>query len=146
MTGGTRRIFPAGAVLLTVALAGCGTQTMRAVRWMDADMDDIHRFPSREIPRAGGMFTFSPATPHRYDTLSTPLVLRRDGEEVRQEFDAFLRDSDTYAFLVIRRDTLIYEQYFQGRERQSIETTFSVSKSLVSIATGIALDSGWTAA
>lgn len=143
MTSGTRRMLPASTVLLTVALVGCGTQTMRAVRWMDADMDDIHRFPSREIPRGAGTFTFLPATPHRYDTLFTPLVLRQDGEEVRQEFDAFLRERDTYAFLVIRRDTLIYEQYFQHRERQSIETTFSISKSLVSIATGIALDSGW---
>jgi CubicO group peptidase (beta-lactamase class C family) len=143
MTRGTRRILHACTVLLTVALVGCATQFMRAVRWMDADMADIHRLPSREIPRGAGTFTFSPATPHRYDTLFTPLVLRQDGEEVRKEFDAFLRDRDTYAFLVIRRDTLIYEQYFQDRERQSIETTFSISKSLVSIATGIALDSGW---
>ncbi len=143
MTRGTRRIFPACTVLLTLALAGCSTQTMRAVRWMDADMDDLHRFPSREIPRRAGTFAFWPATPHRYDTLFTPLVVRQDGREVRQEFDAFLRDRGTYAFLVIRRDTLIYEQYFQGRGRQSIETTFSISKSLVSIATGIALDSGW---
>ena len=143
MTRGTRRILPACTGLLTVALVGCATQFMRAVRWWDADMDDIHRFPSREIPRGGGTFTFSPATPHRYDTLFTPLVLRQDGAEVRQEFDAFLRDRDTYAFLVIRRDTLIYEQYFQDRERLSIETTFSISKSLVSIAAGIALDSGW---
>jgi len=52
MTRGTRRILPACTVLfLAMALVGCGTQTMRAVRWMDADMDDIQRFPSREIPR-----------------------------------------------------------------------------------------------
>jgi len=116
---------------------------MRALRWMDADMNDIHRFPLREIPHGTGSFTFSPPTPNRYDTLVTPLTVRQDGADVAQEFDAFLRDRDTYAFLVIRRDTLIYEKYFQARDRRSIETTFSISKSLVSIATGIALDSGW---
>jgi CubicO group peptidase (beta-lactamase class C family) len=130
-------------LLLVLALAGCSTQTMRTLRWMDADMNDIHRFPSRAVPHGTVVFTFSPTTPSRYDTLFTPLTTRQDGADVAQDFDEFLRDRDTYAFLVIRRDTLIYEQYFHGRERQSIETTFSISKSLVSIAIGIALDSGW---
>ncbi|HSJ32940.1 MAG TPA: serine hydrolase [Longimicrobiales bacterium] len=106
-------------------------------------MNDIHRFPSRAIPHGTAVFTFWSPTPNRYDTLFTPLATRQDRADVAQDFDEFLRDRDTYAFLVIRRDTLIYEQYFHGRKRQSIETTFSISKSLVSIATGIALDSGW---
>ena len=133
----------APALLLALALVGCNTQTMRTLRWMDADMGDFDRFPSRAIPHGAGPFTFAAPTPDRYDTLFTPITIRQDGADVGHEFRAFLRDRDTYAFLVIRRDTLIFEEYFQDRDRQSIETTFSVSKSLVSIATGIALDSGW---
>lgn len=130
-------------VVLACQLAACSTQTVRAVRWMDADMEDLRRFPAREIRNGPDTFSFLPATPHRYDTLFTPLVLSVKGVEHREEFAEFLRERDTYAFLVIRRDTLLYEQYFHGRDRQAIETTFSISKSLVSIATGIALDSGW---
>jgi CubicO group peptidase (beta-lactamase class C family) len=110
---------------------------------MDADMNDIHRFPLREIPNGSATFTFSPPTANRYDTLFTPLTVSQKEGEVVQGFDAFLEDRDTYAFLVIRRDTLVYEKYFRNRERRSIETTFSISKSLVSIATAIALDSAW---
>jgi CubicO group peptidase (beta-lactamase class C family) len=106
-------------------------------------MNDIHRFPLREIPNGAGTFRFSAQTPGRYDTLFAPLTVKQKEVDVVQAFDAFLEERDTYAFLVIRRDTLVYEKYFHGRERQSIETTFSISKSFVSIAAGIAIDSGW---
>jgi CubicO group peptidase (beta-lactamase class C family) len=130
-------------ILLALSLGACNTVMARTLRWRDADMNDIHRFPLREIPRGSGTFAFSPSSQHRYDTLFTPVTLRRDGTDVSLAFDAFLEERDTYAFLVIRRDTLIYEKYFRGRERRSIETTFSISKSLVSIGVGVALDSGW---
>jgi CubicO group peptidase (beta-lactamase class C family) len=110
---------------------------------MDADMNDVHRFPRREIANGSGTFTFFAPTPGRYDTLFAPLTVKQNDLDVVRDFDAFLEERDTYAFLVIRRDTLVYERYFRSRERQSIETTFSISKSLVSIAAGIAIDSGW---
>jgi CubicO group peptidase (beta-lactamase class C family) len=106
-------------------------------------MRDIDRFPARTIPNGGSVFEFHQATPGRYDSVFAPIVLQRDDGTVTKDYDAFLEEQRTYAFLVIRRDTLIYERYFHGRDRRSVETTFSVSKSLVSIAAGIAVDSGW---
>lgn len=131
------------ALLAVVWLTGCGTRVIRTVRWMDADMNDIHRFPLRTIPNGGAPFAFAAPTPGQYDTLFTPVTMTQDGTTTVQDFDAFLAGRDTWAFLVIRRDTLLVERYFGNGGRDSVATTFSIAKSLVSIAVGVAIDSGW---
>jgi len=106
-------------------------------------MGDIRRFPLRAIPRGEAPpFEFHAATPGRYDTVFAPVGIASEGTTERVDFETFLRDRGTYAFLVVRRDTLIFERYFAGRTRGSVETTFSISKSLVSLAVGLARDQG----
>lgn len=51
-------------------------------------------------------------------------------------------ETSTTAFLVLKNDTIVYEQYFRGYERGKISTIFSVSKSITSLLTGIAVDEG----
>jgi CubicO group peptidase (beta-lactamase class C family) len=53
-----------------------------------------------------------------------------------------LSDNKTRAFLVIHRDTIIYEQYFKGRDKGSYLTSFSMAKSFMSSLLGMALDEG----
>lgn len=59
-----------------------------------------------------------------------------------QDLDAFLADTGTQAFLVIQDDTLIYERYFMGYQRDTIVTSFSVAKSFDSAMIGIAIQEG----
>lgn len=59
------------------------------------------------------------------------------------DFDAFLRDGDTSSFIVIKDDTVVYEQYFNGNDRESMVTSFSVAKSFDSALIGIAIDEGF---
>ena len=134
---------PIGAAIWILLLTGCNSQTMRALRWRDADMGDIHRFQAREIPNAPPVLHFHTPTSGRYDPAFGPVTLETDDGAVTRPFDTFLEERDTWAFIVLRRDTLVLERYFAGRDRSSVETTFSVSKSLVSLAVGVALDSGW---
>lgn len=56
------------------------------------------------------------------------------------DLETTLREKDTRAFLVIHRDTIIYEKYFKGKDAQSYLTSFSMAKSVVSSLLGIALD------
>ncbi len=58
-------------------------------------------------------------------------------------FDKFLEDNETVAFLVVKNDTMIYENYFEGYTGSSIIPSFSVSKSFVSALVGIAIDEGY---
>lgn len=53
-----------------------------------------------------------------------------------------LRDNKTRAFLVIHKDTIIYERYFKGRNEQSYLTSFSMAKSTISSLLGIAIGEG----
>jgi CubicO group peptidase (beta-lactamase class C family) len=100
---------------------------------MDAVVGDQYRFPSRVVP-AG-------------ETVSR---LQR-GDEVDlgpapigggRGFDGFLAGTDTRSFLVVHDDRLVYERYFQGSDRQTLHTTWSVAKSVLSTLVGIAIDEG----
>jgi hypothetical protein len=41
-----------------------------------------------------------------------------------KDLDAFLEETGTQAFLVIRDDTILYERYFGGNKRDAIVTSF----------------------
>ena len=56
--------------------------------------------------------------------------------------DEKLKNSKTYAFLVIRNDSLLYERYFGDWHDDQQFPSFSVAKSFVSALVGIAHDEG----
>jgi hypothetical protein len=59
-----------------------------------------------------------------------------------EDLENFLESTETTSFIVIRNDIILYEKYFNGYERDSIQTSFSVAKSFVSALIGIAIDEG----
>ncbi len=140
-----RRLPASVAVLLVGVLAvygwawsSVGRSTIaRALWWGDADVGDQYRFPSRLIPAgddasplpAGGE-TFVPPAPRGVDGAGG-------------SFDDFLGKTGTRAFLVLQHDRLVYERYFDGSDRQTLQTSFSVAKSFVSTLVGIAIDEGF---
>ena len=65
---------------------------------------------------------------------------------VGADADAFLEETGTQAFIVIRDDVVLYERYFGEFTRESIATSFSVAKSYLSALVGIAIDEGTSAA
>lgn len=59
------------------------------------------------------------------------------------DFDQFLEAKKTVAFIIVRNDSLVYENYFSGYDDTSIIPSFSVSKTFVSALVGIAIDEGY---
>lgn len=106
----------------------------RAMWWMEADIDDQYRFPARTI-RAGDDPSPLPQGPE-VDGLEPP------DDATARDFDGFLRRTGTRAFLILHDDRLVYERYFDGADRQSRHTSFSVAKSFLSTLVGIAIDEG----
>ena len=153
-------------VVLLVGLMAAAAATAdrfyasRIVAWREADFHDFERFPSRPVPAGSDKFSFesAPENPPEYLRTVTyhrdapdPKTLRESmattldsvgGMEVTEPLDKFLEDTDTSAFLVIRDDTLLYEGYFNGYDRTSTQTSFSVAKSFVSALVGIAIQEG----
>ena len=58
------------------------------------------------------------------------------------EFETALKNEKTRAFIIIHHDTIIYEKYFKGFDKEDYLTSFSMAKSLVSTLIGIALKEG----
>lgn len=60
-----------------------------------------------------------------------------------QGFETFLERSQTSAFIVLQNDTVLYEKYFNGFNKDTTFTSFSVAKSIVSILVGLAIKDGF---
>lgn len=137
-----RRLAYAIVGVLVTVLAAYGwarlsvdrSAVARALIWGDADIDDQFRFPSRLIPAGEDV---SPLPAGAEIDLRTPPAANGG-----LKFDDFLRANATRGFLVVHEDQLVYERYFGGSDRQTLETSFSVAKSFVSTLVGIAIDEG----
>jgi CubicO group peptidase (beta-lactamase class C family) len=57
--------------------------------------------------------------------------------------DELLRSTGTHAFIVLRDDKLLYEDYFNGYQRDSVCVSRSVAKSVTSALVGIAIQEGF---
>jgi CubicO group peptidase (beta-lactamase class C family) len=146
-TGGRRWlrwvVAPLGFLLLTVAgvytwalTSVQRSTTARAIVWLEADVGDQHRFPSRPI-RTGGTPSPLPSGPEiDLDSVMAGVVGQGD-------FDRFLSTNDTLAFVVVQGDRIVDERYFGGSDRSTLQTSFSVAKSILSTMIGIAIQEGW---
>jgi CubicO group peptidase (beta-lactamase class C family) len=108
----------------------------RAIVWLDADVDDIDRFPARAIP-AG------PRTlPLRVGELPAGLLDRVAVGDGERPLDDLVEDTDTEALLVLRDDEILLERYANGGAADRPHTSFSVAKSFLSTLVGIAVERG----
>jgi CubicO group peptidase (beta-lactamase class C family) len=132
---GMVRIAP--ALLGSLGAFGAGCTTYRIVRWREPG-PEAHAaiFSQRLVRRADSPFVFARGSP-RTD-LDTILVRDTDGSMRR--FSAYAVRHRFRAFLVIRDDTIVYEQYFAGYTDSTRSSSFSVAKSVTSVLLGAALD------
>jgi CubicO group peptidase (beta-lactamase class C family) len=57
-------------------------------------------------------------------------------------FEQFLEETDTNAFLVIRKGKISYEKYFNGKKQSTILPSYSVAKTMTSLLIGQLIDEG----
>ena len=154
---GRRRIAIIGVITVFVALASFyGAMYLltpysgfaRALIWMDADIKDYERFPARTVNNAPPVFNFQTvdaSTQNEYLRLLDRMASSQPSSQSTisaTQFNELLTSTQTTAFLIIKDDRLIYENYLNGYGRDSINTSFSVAKSFVSALVGIAIDEG----
>lgn len=100
-----------------------------------ADINDHKKFPARDLNPGEESFHF---TETHSNWSPDSLVVK----EQTISFDQYLEDNHTVAFLIIRNDSILYERYFDGYAQASVVPSFSMSKSVISILIGIALEEG----
>jgi CubicO group peptidase (beta-lactamase class C family) len=124
-----------GLVYLRAYLTLDSSTFSRAIIWVDADVDDYKRFPARRIEARADPYVYEKGPGY-------PAGLHEDLELPggRDDLEAFLSSTETTAFIVVKDDRLLYERYFNGSQRESTQTSFSVAKSFASALVGIAVE------
>ena len=112
-------------------------QVGRMIVYNFADIKDYKKFPYREIETDSTKFVFpkaiNPKVPKTFTTVDSTTF----------SFEEFLEENKTVAFLIIRNDSIYYENYFDEYSEESIVPSFSMAKSVVSILIGAAIEDGY---
>lgn len=127
------KIFISSACLLFL-FSSC--RVGRFVFYNFADIKDYKKFPSRTLKNDSVKFLFNKSEAGKF-----PKTVDL-GENRIVPFDKFLKDSKTVAFLIIKNDSIQYENYFNGYDQTNIVPAFSMAKSITSILIGCAIDDG----
>ena len=108
----------------------------RTMAWQESDAFDWQKFPSHLLHAAPTAYHFDAAPDPHVEELFAQLSGADD-------WNSFLEVNDTQAFIVIKDGTVVYENYFNDAQRDSIVTSFSVAKSFDSALIGIAIQEGY---
>lgn len=116
-------------VSINVAIQITGNAYMyKAIIYQYADIDDLDVFNTRIVDNAN---------PQPW-----PIASGYNKEKLPDSLLASLVRNQSIAFLVIKDDSIRYEQYWDHYDKNSYSNSFSMAKSIVSILVGIALDEG----
>jgi CubicO group peptidase (beta-lactamase class C family) len=114
-------------IILIFSLTSC--KVSRFIIYNIADIKDYKKFPKREIQnKSNTIFKFSKFNKNT------------DLNTIKNDFDKYLEDNKTVAFLVIHNDTIKYEKYYHNYNENSIVPSFSIAKSITSMLIGCAID------
>lgn len=126
------------SVFFLFTLYGCtSTYLGRYVTWNFPRTNDYKKMPYQTIKHANNEFEFKKKN---IDTLFSDMELNFENMKFKGDFDEYLKLIETNAFIVIRKDTIIYERYFNNYSDSTISRSFSVTKSFLSSLIGIAIE------
>lgn len=128
LTGMTKLSSTVVISLILVLLQGC--YATRAYKNRKFELSSLDKFDAVVLPASDRPFMFSQG--------SSSLI----AEGLGTYLDSNLAGSYTYAFLVVRNDSILYERYFEGVTPSTKLPSFSVAKSFVSTLVGMALEEG----
>ncbi|WP_417610847.1 serine hydrolase domain-containing protein [Owenweeksia hongkongensis] len=72
-----------------------------------------------------------------------PIHKRYNSIKLSDELNSTLQESESVAFVVVKNDKLIFEQYWDGYSDTSHSNSFSMAKSIVTILIEIAIEQGY---
>lgn len=106
-------------------------------------IDDLKLFPAETLSPAENPFHFAETEqnhlPYFKEWVQMPLI----ESQPFQSFEELATRYESSSFLVIRNDSILYENYFNGYQQQQASIIFSVSKAITTALVGIAIDEGY---
>ncbi len=112
----------------------------RDLAWPGGDVLEYQKYPQRAVNNAPPAFHFQQnLSPQLFQMIEYTL----NGQAKQTSLEDLLKSTQTTSFIVIKDGTVVYEGYFNGYNRDSIVTSFSIAKSVTSALVGIAIDEGY---
>lgn len=137
-------LTPAAAMLLAFLILCIITMSMyspiflaRVLAHWDSSVTDYKKFPERMIEKSEQPYSYSKNINSALDDL---VVSYQNKQKTLKEF---IISTDTTSFLIVKNDEIIYERYANGYNENSVNTSFSMAKSIVSLLIGKAIEDGY---
>jgi len=125
-----------GVLVLYGSIVYSLTYVYRVLVWRDSDAFDWQKFPNHPLSASPTPHHFASSPDLRVEALLTQLSGTKD-------WDSFMETNGTQAFIVIQDGKILYENYYNDTQRDSIVTSFSVAKSFDSALIGKAIEEGY---
>lgn len=123
-------------LVLSISLSSC--HVGRFFTYNFADIRDHKKFPKMDLAKGSNDTTFQF---HAADSnLLLPTIKYKDGKNLT--VDKWMKKTGTVAFLIIRNDSILFENYRHKHGETVIVPSFSVAKSFTSALMGIAIEEG----
>lgn len=136
-------ITPVSALLLAFLILCVTTMCMysptflgRVLAHWDSKVTDHKVFPERVIEKSAKPYSYEKAV---NSDLGNTIV---EYSNKQKPLADFVKNTDTTSFIIVKDDKIIYEQYANGYDENSINTSFSMAKSVVSLLIGKAIENG----
>jgi len=123
------------AFILALSVSGCARETKSDIKKDTSDTGNtaqaVNSYPAAAVWPDDD---WSISTPEQQGL--NPEMLGRADKEIHDNYP------NVYSLLVVRHGYLVYEKYYQGMDKNDANPVFSVTKSVMSALTGIALRDG----
>ncbi|MDE7395912.1 MAG: beta-lactamase family protein, partial [Clostridiales bacterium] len=130
-------LFSAFLILCVVTMCMYSPRFLgRALAHWDSSVTDYKIFPSREIKKSGKPYVYQKEINDELDGIT---VQHKGKQKALREF---VKATKTTSFIIVRNDKIVYEQYANGYDENSVNTSFSMAKSVVSLLVGKAIENG----
>jgi CubicO group peptidase (beta-lactamase class C family) len=120
------------------------TYLTRYVIWNQSNTSDYKKFVSLAVPKSNTFRSINKAEdiPVDLEKYFSDVSYKNRTSELHAPLERILIDSASCSFIIYKDDKIIYEKYFNGYGRDSINTSFSTAKSFTSVLIGIAIKDG----
>ncbi len=137
-------LTPVTALLLAFIILCVTTMSMysptflrRVLSRWDSSVTDYKLFPERLITKGEQPYSYT----KNIDSSLGSLAVRYSNNQ--KTLNTFVDSTDTTSFIIVKNDEVVYERYANGYNENSVNTSFSMAKSVVSLLIGKAIENGY---
>lgn len=136
-------LTPVFAILLAFLTLCIVTMSMysptflgRVLTHWDSGVNDYKIFPERKIQKSEQPYSY------RKNINSSLESIKINYSNKQKSLNEFVKSTDTTSLIIVKNDEIVYEQYARGYDENSVYTSFSMAKSVVSLLIGKAIENG----